>query len=141
MVADYTGAEMGEILRRARERRGWSQAELATHLGVKQQSVSKWESGDARPRSEVLGQILAALTFEEDELAVVRGAYYPGPGVEPSSEPSRERVHEDDVEWEFATSAEISEATRRAMLELLRDEAERTGRVEIIITRRDDRSA
>ncbi len=28
-----------------RKQRGWSQEELAEHLGISRQSISKWESG------------------------------------------------------------------------------------------------
>lgn len=40
-----------EQIRRARERKGWSQEELAEELGVSVTSVSSWERGVARPRN------------------------------------------------------------------------------------------
>lgn len=53
----------GDEVRQARERRGWTQEQLASRLGVTQRSVGNWERGDvpagkeARLR-EVLGDSL-----------------------------------------------------------------------------------
>jgi DNA-binding transcriptional regulator YiaG len=32
-----------------RKNKGWSQADLAIHLGVQQSTVSRWERGDTKP--------------------------------------------------------------------------------------------
>lgn len=128
---------LGALIRERREALGWSQERLAVALEagdygtVTQAAVSAWEVGRSSPRPRKLGTIEEVLGMEAGTLtdAYMRhGA--PDDG-------RRQRVHEDDVEWEFATSAEISESTRRAMIELLRAEAERTGRVEIVIKRRE----
>jgi putative transcriptional regulator len=37
-------------VRLLRERLGWTQQELADELGVRQQTVSEWETGRYRPR-------------------------------------------------------------------------------------------
>lgn len=53
----------GDGLRQARERRGWTQEQLATAVGVTQRSIGNWERGEvpsskeARLR-EVLGDLL-----------------------------------------------------------------------------------
>ncbi len=59
--------ELGERIVRARERRGWSQKELASRLGIHRERLGKWERGrnapgveDLAPLSEVLG-----VPFEE----------------------------------------------------------------------------
>ena len=39
--------------RSVRERAGWSQGELAAAIDTTEASVSRWESGDRRPRGEL----------------------------------------------------------------------------------------
>lgn len=51
-----------------RERKGYSQAELANLLGVKQQAVSSWELGRTFPKPYQLQQIAEILEFSKDEL-------------------------------------------------------------------------
>jgi transcriptional regulator with XRE-family HTH domain len=59
--------ELGERIVRARERRGWSQKELASRLEIPRERLGAWERGrnapgveDLSPLSEVLG-----VPFEE----------------------------------------------------------------------------
>jgi len=53
-------AELGHRIRRARERRRWTQAQLAETLGVGVRSVGRWERGEVVPRSTIgaLEQVL-----------------------------------------------------------------------------------
>jgi transcriptional regulator with XRE-family HTH domain len=53
--------DLGTRIRRARERKRWSQVQLAAALGVGTRSVGRWERGEAIPRSS-LGALEAALT-------------------------------------------------------------------------------
>ena len=59
-----------ELLKQCRKQKGISQAELASKLGVTQQAVGKWESGNyAESLIPVIGTVKAgygALAFEED---------------------------------------------------------------------------
>jgi len=48
-VADESAA-VATAIRNGRVAKGLSQVELAQQLGVKQQSVSRWEAGEALPR-------------------------------------------------------------------------------------------
>ncbi len=48
-----------EKLRQQRRRRGWTQAELAGRLQVRQSAISHWESGRERPTLEHLLILLA----------------------------------------------------------------------------------
>ncbi len=52
--------DLGTRIRRARERKRWSQEQLAAALGVGTRSVGRWERGEAVPRSS-LGALEAAL--------------------------------------------------------------------------------
>lgn len=51
-----------------REEVGLSQAELATRVGVSQQTVSRWESGVAIPQSERVVSLAKVLGLEEERL-------------------------------------------------------------------------
>ena len=42
----------GEKILRLRKARGWSQEELASHISVTRQSVSRWESDSAKPDTD-----------------------------------------------------------------------------------------
>lgn len=43
---------IGEKILNLRKARGWSQEELAEHIGVTRQAVSRWESGAAKPDTD-----------------------------------------------------------------------------------------
>jgi transcriptional regulator with XRE-family HTH domain len=43
----------GDEIREARERRGWTQAQLATALGVGQRTVGNWERGETVPKNRL----------------------------------------------------------------------------------------
>ena len=44
---------VGTAIKRARERRRWTQRQLAAELGVDIKSVDNWENGRTRPRSSI----------------------------------------------------------------------------------------
>ncbi|NSL52801.1 helix-turn-helix domain-containing protein [Calidifontibacillus erzurumensis] len=56
-----------ERLKKEREKRGWSQTELAEKLHVSRQSVSKWETGKNYPSIEVIISLsdLFGITIDE----------------------------------------------------------------------------
>lgn len=45
--------DLGTRIRRARERKRWSQAQLAAALGVGTRTVGSWERGEAEPRNAI----------------------------------------------------------------------------------------
>jgi transcriptional regulator with XRE-family HTH domain len=49
-----------EIVRRARQIRGWTQTELARAAGIAQSTVARWESGRVSPRVGSLERVLEA---------------------------------------------------------------------------------
>lgn len=59
---------IGENIRRRRIERNLTQEEVATHLGVSAQSVSKWERGDGYPDIEMLPSIANYFSVSIDEL-------------------------------------------------------------------------
>lgn len=68
-------SDLGDRIRRAREQRGWTQAQLAAEVGVARETIGNWETGASNPRNamgrleHVLGKPLAG-----DLSASVRGA-------------------------------------------------------------------
>ena len=59
---------LGENIKRKRIERGLTQEEVATHLGVSFQSVSKWERCDGYPDIELLPSIANYFNISIDEL-------------------------------------------------------------------------
>lgn len=62
---DYT---FGQILYDYRRQAGYSQAELAQLLGVTNKAVSKWETGAAKPGTNILRKLAAVYNVSVDEL-------------------------------------------------------------------------
>jgi len=54
----------GDLVRKARRARGWSQTELANRMNVRQATVSKLEAGEPATRMEVFFDALTALGLE-----------------------------------------------------------------------------
>ena len=57
-----------ERLKREREKKGWSQTELAEKIHVSRQSVSKWETGKNYPSIEVIIDLSDLFGITLDEL-------------------------------------------------------------------------
>ena len=76
------------MLRVEREKRGWDQAELARHIDVRQQTVSRWEAGTSRPKRSMV-TTLAALFGAEDIQQWLDAAGYPDPTADTPDEPNR----------------------------------------------------
>ena len=55
---------VSDLLREARRQRGWTQAQLASCVGVAQSVVARWESGRVSPRVDSLRRVLVAAGFE-----------------------------------------------------------------------------
>lgn len=63
---------LGERIRQARERKGLTQADVASHFGIKSAAVTQWEAGTTRPAStrlqplaKLLGVTVEWLTADE----------------------------------------------------------------------------
>jgi transcriptional regulator with XRE-family HTH domain len=68
MVMRDRGLSLADELRVRRERLGLSQLQLADRLGVRQQTVSRWESNTAVPRPSRIVQLARILGADEGHL-------------------------------------------------------------------------
>ena len=66
---DYS---FGNYIADQRRKRGLSQTELATLLGVSNKAVSKWENGRAKPTTNTLRKLAAVFGITVDELLIIR---------------------------------------------------------------------
>jgi ribosome-binding protein aMBF1 (putative translation factor) len=100
--------DLGIRIRRARERRGWTQQELAANLARQQQrpvgvrSVGRWERGEAVPRNAI-------------------GALEEVLGVDLTAD-GQPDVYPDPDEAAIWSLTRYSPAERRAMIAALRDQ-------------------
>ncbi|MFZ4778398.1 MAG: helix-turn-helix transcriptional regulator [Terrimicrobiaceae bacterium] len=56
--------QIGNLVRRARKKREWSQSVLANNAALRQETISLIETGSANTRIETLLAVLAALDLE-----------------------------------------------------------------------------
>lgn len=56
--------QLGNVIRRTRKRRGWTQSMLAEKAALRQETISLVETGSPTARLETLLSILAALDLE-----------------------------------------------------------------------------
>jgi HTH-type transcriptional regulator/antitoxin HipB len=59
-----TPRQIGNLVRRARRRRGWSQTQLGEKAGLRQETISLIETGNPATRLETILTVLAALDLE-----------------------------------------------------------------------------
>jgi DNA-binding XRE family transcriptional regulator len=60
--------DIATTIRRAREKLGWSQTELARRLGVSKTAVAKWEDGETAPKRMRALKVARVLGLSEKEL-------------------------------------------------------------------------
>ncbi|WP_084657967.1 helix-turn-helix domain-containing protein [Thermogemmatispora onikobensis] len=58
-------------LRRERQRRGWSQEDLAERIGSDKKTVQRWEAGEGLPRPSLLRKLCEVLEKSPEELGLV----------------------------------------------------------------------
>ena len=60
--------QIGEKIRLLRRERGYTQEEMAAHLGISYQAISKWERGDGYPDITMLPALARYFSVTVDEL-------------------------------------------------------------------------
>ena len=83
---------LGNNIYNLRKGRGWTQAELADKLGVTNQAVSKWETGDSLPDSALLVPISELFGVSIDEL--MKGDFSNGGAENKPQENTEKEVRE-----------------------------------------------
>ena len=69
---------LGEQIKQAREKKNYSQEELASKLDVSRQAISKWENDTSVPQGinrEILNQVLDLSIEIEDDNNIITGKY------------------------------------------------------------------
>jgi len=61
-------ARIGRKLRRLREKRGWTQTQVADQVGVRVASVSRWEADRDQPRMEYVARLAQIFDTPMEEL-------------------------------------------------------------------------
>lgn len=61
-------SSIGERIRDAREKKGWTRADLARAVGVTQTAAWNWEQRGMKPRGEMLAKLAKALGLSERHL-------------------------------------------------------------------------
>ncbi|MGC6399968.1 helix-turn-helix domain-containing protein [Sphingomonas sp. FW199] len=59
-----SSVQLGNVIRRARKNRGWTQSQLADHAGLRQELVSKIETGHESTKLSTIHAIFAALSLD-----------------------------------------------------------------------------
>jgi len=59
-----TPKQVGSLIRRTRKKRGWSQSELGSAAGLRQETISLIENGNPATKVETIFAILVALDLE-----------------------------------------------------------------------------
>src|SRR5487761_557838 len=80
-----------QLLRQAREQRGWSQERLAQELEVSPQTVSRWECGVAFPYPHFREKLCALFETSIEALGLVQKKVENGP-ADISNPPSDETI-------------------------------------------------
>jgi transcriptional regulator with XRE-family HTH domain len=63
---------VGHLLRAMRRRRGWTQQDVASRVGVRQSAVARWERAEARPSATHLHALCVAFDARPEELAALQ---------------------------------------------------------------------
>lgn len=72
MAVMATDPHIGTRIRRARERKRWTQQQLADAIGVNIKSVDNWENGRTRPRGSIGAlEVVLGTTLGDDAAAAV----------------------------------------------------------------------
>lgn len=64
---------LGELIKAARQRRGWTQDDLAKRLGVERSYVSQWETGTRKWPQEHIRAIAENLGLSQIKMAIAAG--------------------------------------------------------------------
>lgn len=102
---------VGTLVAEVRERRGWSQAQLAAASGIDQPNISAIENGRRIPTAETLAALLESCGYELGAVGP-DGAITAPPMVEPAAPPPA--LTADERRRAMIAVLEVAEATIRS---------------------------
>jgi transcriptional regulator with XRE-family HTH domain len=109
-------AGQNDRLRRAREERNWTQAEVAEAIGTSSFTVSRWELGVQAPQPHFREKLCTLFRLSPLDLGLVAPAAN-GPGVErpEAADPAEERARRDLLAqvWRYWIGTELEAAVGR----------------------------
>jgi len=83
--------KLGPVIRQLRQRKGWTQDELAHQAGTTAASVSRIEAGKYRPGPELLGSLAFVLDVKVYELIALSEGVSP-PALKQGFDPDEETI-------------------------------------------------
>jgi transcriptional regulator with XRE-family HTH domain len=89
---------IGELITAEREKRGWDQRALAKTVGVRQQTVSRWESSQSRPRQDDVAKLALIFKVEVEEWLLAAGYHNDHPTAPLEKSLPLHRLSETDFE-------------------------------------------
>lgn len=104
-----------DIVKDRRAELGWAQGAMAKHIGVGQQTVSRWESGNAVPRPRTVREIASVLGLDAGLLLVKAG--YLRPNEMPDSVEGPGQL--DRIAAKYAQLNPQSQATIDTMIDVM----------------------
>ena len=75
------GKELGLRITESLQKRGITQRELATRIGVTEAVISRYISGEREPKPDVLANIATALSTTSDYLLGIESGEFSFPGI------------------------------------------------------------
>lgn len=75
------GKELGLRITESLQKRGITQRELATRIGVTEAVISRYISGEREPKPDVLANIATALSTTSDYLLGIESGEFNFPGI------------------------------------------------------------
>lgn len=81
MIGVMKHSNLGILIKSEREKRGWEQADLAAMLNRGQQTVSRWEKGDSRPKQDDLLKLAEIFSGDTDIWLTTAGYQTEAPDV------------------------------------------------------------
>lgn len=111
---------VGIIIKKYREIRGWTQAELAEEISLSQQTVQKYEAGKTQLKLKRLNQIADALGVPVTSLLIEESQYRVKETGEPEEDTIPLKITKDEVALVTTYRTVKDKTAKKAVLSLLK---------------------
>lgn len=114
------GRAFAELIRDARQRKGWTQDVLVEKSGVSRSTILRWEAGDAsRPDPDQVRAVCQALSIKMGQAAVALG--YADPPDITATTGGRQVSPELEAVSQFLENPRVPPAAKRAIMAVLNE--------------------